>query len=172
MTYKTKNKLLIAGLILIGIIVYQLAISETLSTKKQKDALETKVMNLKQLSQVSSNLLSKEKFLDSILLKNDLTNSTIQNSLLDFLNNETATSNLKITEFLEPHFYNKEGINVVSFQFTLEGTYKETQEILYQLEQNTGFGMISHVALEKKRDFRKRKNLLFTSIIVESYDSH
>lgn len=171
MTQKNKNRWLLAGFVLAMLLAYRLSIAKTMDAKKRIDAIEEEMMGFEDIGKLSATLHAKERYLDSILTKNNLKNNSVQNSLLDFLNAETSKGSVKIVNFLEPHTVSIDGVSVVSYQFTLQGGYREIESIVHKLEQETGYGKVSHVSFETKRDHRKRKNLLEATVIVENYNS-
>ena len=171
MTQKNKNILLIVGFILSLFISYKLAISKTIETKVSLAILEKQTITFDNIARLSANLKQREKFADSILIKNNIKNTSIQNNLLEFLNNEHEDDLFTITNFKEPHHSVKENVISTFYQFTLKGDFKTLLEVIFKLEQQYNFGKISHVSFEKKRNYRKRKDYLECFIVVESFIS-
>tara|TARA_R110002124_G_scaffold17532_3_gene73533 strand:+ start:419146 stop:419664 length:519 start_codon:yes stop_codon:yes gene_type:complete len=168
MKLQTKNRALILGFMLILLIAYHFAISKTFETRSELKTIETQTLGYGDLSVMNGKLKLKEVQMDSILSKNNLNNTSIQNNLLEVLNTKASDETFKISEFNEPHQVTQDAVTITSYQFTLQGNFEGMQEVVYSLEQEYSFGKITHVSFEKKRDFRKRKDYLKCSVILEN----
>lgn len=168
MTQKNKNILLIIGFLLVLVLSYRMAFSRTLSAHREVNALEEETVTFENLAGMSATLNAREKFADSVLRKNNIRNSSIQNNLLELLNQESEEKHFTITEFNEPHEFTENGATITSYRFTLRGEFNVMQDVLYTLEQQYNFGKVSHVNFHKKRDYRKRKDYLLCTVIMES----
>lgn len=169
MKQKTKNILLVAGFVLLGIISYQFSISKTLQLRKDINFLELKATSQANTSQTLLSLKSREIFTDSILAKNNLKNSSVQNTLLDLLNQHSINDNIQITSFLEPHNADNNDISETSFRFTLKGSYKTIESVLYELEQSMNLGSVTHLKFSKKRDYGKGIDYLECDVILRGF---
>ena len=171
MAQKNKNILLLFGLILLFVIGYQMAISKTIALKSSINTMKENNLNVSDLARLSSNLSQREKFADSLLKTKNIKNTSIQNSLLEFLNKESLEKGFSIEAFLEPHisFYNE--VKITSYQFKIKGNFNDLDKVLYKLEQEYNLGQISHASFKKKRNFRKGKDFLECTVIVESFIS-
>jgi hypothetical protein len=168
MSQRNKNILLVVGFLLLILIAYNFAFSKTIALKKQVDTLEQKTKSLSNYALLAANLEKREKFADSILNKNNINSSSIQNNLLEFLNILSSDGNFTISDFNEPHTFSENGATITSYQFTLKGNYNEVLQVIYSLEQKYNFGRVVNVHFEKKRDYRKERDYLECSVIVES----
>lgn len=169
MKQKTKNTILIIGFIMLAIISYKLSISKTLDLRSEIKTLENKAQLSKNSPQTLQNISARERFADSVLNSNKLKNSSIQSSLLNFLNNETSKEGLEIVNFLEPHKPLDTISKKQSFQFSLRGSYQDIEKVIYKLENNYVLGFISHLYFEKKYDYKRNKSYLECNIILETY---
>lgn len=169
MKQSTKNVLLIAGFFLILVVAYQYSFSKTLEIKRELDELNMQVaQNSGSVPNINS-LKGKEIYLDSIIAKNRTEDTSLQNSLLKALNEHSELWSYKIISFKEPHVQIAEnGQNkITSFQFVLQGEYKNLEEILYKLENDYSFGSLSNINLERKKDYRLNKNFLQCDILIQ-----
>jgi len=171
MTPRNKNIFLLVGFLIMVLISYQLSISRTISLKKDINLLKEQNINSDNLARLSANLGQREKFADSVLKKNNIKGVSIQNNLLELLNSEALKGDFIITQFTEPHHIIENEVAITSYQFGLKGSFRSIENVLYQLEQEYNFGQVSHVRFEKKRDYRRGKDYLECSVIVESFVS-
>lgn len=168
MKQRTKNYLLITAFILVLIVAYKFSFSKTLTVKKEFEDLEMKISTGKQASVNPEALKSKESYLDSIIDKNKLKNISLQNSLLQVLNENGKKGSVKIIAFKEPHIFIKESnLKQTSFQFILEGNYKDLEDVLFLLENEYSFGSLSHISFLKKKDYKLNKDFLQCLVIIQ-----
>jgi hypothetical protein len=167
MTQRNKNILLILGFVAALLIAYQVAFSKTIAVKNEVKSLKEQSISFQDLANLSATLDQREKFADSVLKKNNIKNISIQNNLLEFLNQESTDNDFIISNFSEPHQIVADDTSIISYQFVLEGNFDDLLNVVYKLEQDYNFGKISHLNFKKKRDFRKRKDYLECFVIVE-----
>lgn len=168
MTQKTKNILLVLTFIIGFIIAYHVAFSKTIAIKSELTALKKESIGFEGFTNLSNTLNQRQKFVDSVLKTHNFKNISIQNNLLEFLNQEATDKQFSITDFRKPHIATENNVTLTSYQFTLNGSFNVLIETIYKLEQDYSFGRVSHINFEKKRDYRKGKNYLKCFVIVES----
>jgi len=171
MSPRHKNIALVVGFILTLLLAYQFAISKTLDLKNEVSSMSGEALKFQSLPQMQANLYQQGIFLDSVLATNNIKDISIQNNLLEYLNSRSEELPIAISNFSEPHIYSDDDAPKTSYAFLLKGDYFSILETIYQLEQEYNFGSVKHVSFEKKFDYRKRKNFLECSIIIESFNS-
>lgn len=164
--------MLVIGFVMVLAICYKGAISKTLFLKGEIERLERENLDLGSLAGLSFNIAERERFADSVLGSNNIKGGSVQNSLLEFLNGRAETDGFSIVEFLEPHRYVEDGVGVTSYRFTLRGSYADMERVIYQLENRYSFGEISHLSFKRERDYRRGRDYLECSVILESYVSN
>ena len=137
---KTDRKiwLLVGGIVLAFFISYKLAFSKTLQLRSEVSQLERNAIGLSELGQLNKQLALREKQIDSVLEQNNLQSTSIQNGLLNYLNQSKENSSVKIVSFDEPHRFEGESGVKVSYTFELTGDYPDLLELVYGLEQQVG----------------------------------
>ncbi|MEL6809720.1 MAG: hypothetical protein AAFP76_00100 [Bacteroidota bacterium] len=170
-TPRNKNIVLIVGFIIVLLLSYRFVLSKTIFLKNEISKLEQHLVSSEDLAHIALQLDQREKFIDSVLQKNNLKHLSIQNNLLEFLNREAREGTFQITQFTEPHRSVENEVTTTSYRFTLRGSFLACEQIIYQLEQAYNFGKITHLKFEKKRDFRKGKDYLECNVIIESFVS-
>ncbi|WP_303316678.1 hypothetical protein Q4Q34_07695 [Flavivirga abyssicola] len=169
MTNKSKNIVLVTGFVLVLILCFKLAISKTITLKKEYNTLKQEEFLLKNTPKQLSLLKQKEKYYDSILNKYQIKGSSIQNNLLKTINTLANDNKLKVIHFLEPHVIENNNLSVKTYRFSLEGDYNNILKLVYHLEQQTKFGEIISLSFEKKKNFRTRKHYLQAHILLKSF---
>lgn len=158
------------GFVIVLFIAYQYSFSRTFDIKNELDEIQLQMReNISSPNDIKS-LEKKEEYLDSIISKNRTGSISLQNNLLKVLNEFSDDYSYKIISFKEPHLeiLEKEGSRITSFQFVLEGEYKNLEEILFRLEKDYSFGSLSHVSFERKKDYQLNRNFLQCSVVVQN----
>jgi len=169
MTNKTKNIVLVAGFIVVLILSYQFAISNTVALKKQFNDLKTQELLFKNAPKQLSLLKQKQNYYNGLLKKYQLGKGSLQNNLLKTINAYSDAYNFKVIHFLEPHLTQKEDITIKTYQFTLEGDYNTILMLIYKLEQDTKFGEIKSLHFKKEKNYRTGKHFLQAKILLKSF---
>ena len=169
MTGKTKNILLLIGFLLVLLLSYNFAISNTIGLKKEYNDLKQQELLFENIPKQLSVLKQKEKYYDSLLTKYQVNGSSIQNSLLKTINITAESNNLKVISFLEPHIFKTNNITHKTYQFTLEGDYNSILQLIHKLEQETKFGEIINLHFLKKNNFRTGQYYLQAEILLKSF---
>lgn len=102
-TPRNKNIVLIVGFIIVLLLSYRFVLSKTIFLKNEISKLEQHLVSSEDLAHIALQLDQREKFIDSVLQKNNLKHLSIQNNLLEFLNREAREGTFQITQFTEPH---------------------------------------------------------------------
>ena len=169
MTNKNKNIALVIGFIIILILCYKLAISNTVMLKNQFNELKQQEVLFKNAPKQLSLLKQKQNHYNGLLKKHQLDGSSIQNNLLKTINSYSKTNGLKVIEFLEPHNTIKEDIVIKTYRFTLEGNYNAILGLIHKLEQDTKFGEIKSLYFKKEKNYRTGKHFLQAKIFLRSF---
>ncbi|WP_350289096.1 hypothetical protein [uncultured Croceitalea sp.] len=158
----------IGVVLLLGFLSYYLAISNTLTLRKQYRAAKAD-SNL--TSNISTQLLllaQKQAYYDSILTKLNLTDTSLENDLLRILNVESERLEIKIKEFKAPHQSTLDNSKLLTYNFTIEGTFLNLLKLVHNLEKNGTYGEVNHIAFKKERDFKRRKTILTATVFIQS----
>ncbi|WP_127019817.1 hypothetical protein [Flagellimonas beolgyonensis] len=167
MKLDNKNKMLLLGLVALLFLSYHLAIKKTLSLRADYlGNLENQELS-KNIPLEIAKLNQKEKYLDAQFMKLNLSSSAFQTDLLKFLNENNTTQSVKLIEFKSPHFFQDKSTENVTYMMKLEGRYTEILKVLYALENQSGFGSISHTSFEKQNNHRTQKEHLQSSVFLK-----
>lgn len=167
MKLDNKNKILFIGFVLLLFLSYHLAIKKTLYLRADYlGNLENQEL-AKNIPLELAALSKKEIYLDAQFDKRNLSSSNFQTDLLKFLNENDTTKSVKLIEFKSPHIFQDKSAENVTYMMKLEGRYTEILNVLYSLENQSGFGIISHTSFEKQSNHRTQKEHLQSSVFLK-----
>lgn len=169
MTQKTKNYLLIIGLIILAILAYKFAIANTFKLSSEYKILKKEVVVFDNMPQKLSSLKQRQKYHDSLLANYQFEGSSVQNSMLNTINTFAASNNLKVLGFIEPHKISENDLTTNTYQFTLEGDYNNIISLIHQLEQKTKFGEFINLSFKKHKNYKTCKYYLQASVLLQSF---
>ena len=169
MTQKTKNIIFVCCFALLILIAYKFAFSNTISAKKEYNALKKEAIAFDNMPTQLSSLKQKEKYYDSLLTKYQLKGNSIQNSILKTINSYADSTNIKVSDFIEPHQIKQSDLTINTYQFTLEGNYNAIITLIHKLEQNTKFGEIINLDFKKKKNYKTGKFYLEAHVLLRSF---
>ncbi|OUS03346.1 hypothetical protein A9Q86_00060 [Flavobacteriales bacterium 33_180_T64] len=169
MKQKTKNIILVGCFILLILIAYKFAFSNTLKTKQDYNTLKKEAVIFDNMPMQLASLKQKEIHYDSLLTIYQLKGNSIQNSILKTINSYADSNNIKLSNFIEPHQINKNSINVSTYQFTLEGDYNAIITLIHHLEQHTRFGEIINLNFQKEKNYKTGKYYLQAHVLLRSF---
>jgi len=169
MTNKTKNIILLISFLVLIILCYRFAISNTLKVKKEYRSLKQQELFFKNTPKQVALLKQKQQYYDSLLTIYQINGNSIQNSLLKTINIYVDSIKVKLIDFVEPHVFKGDDISVKTYQFTLEGNYNDILKLVYKLEQETKFGEIISLNFEKKKNFKTGRFYLQAYVLLKSF---
>ena len=165
--YKTKLYLLLAGGLLGIIIIYQVAIKETVSLREEINQNENKARELadapKQLARLQDELATFTKGISSVTGENE----KFRELLLEQTTNYCHTLGLTLRDFPQAHTYNETDYTVRTYSLIAEGNFLELQKLAYLLE--TGFckGKVPSAQYYVKTDFKTGRKSLFIKLYIQ-----
>ncbi|GAB4520391.1 MAG: hypothetical protein Tsb004_31420 [Allomuricauda sp.] len=155
-----RNKLLIGGFVLALVVCYQLAIKKTLALHTQYVHNSKIWEQTKDLPQKLANLKKQEQQLDTQFADLNLESANMQNELLRFLNEQGREHSVKVIDFSAPHVIPEGETTTSTYQFILEGGFRNILKVSHALEIKGNFGGITHMAFEKEKNLRNGRTYL------------
>lgn len=157
MTTKNKNILLLLGFLIMLFIGYVFAFSETASVYSNYTALKKQEAIAQTFPKKKFNLEKKKTYYDSLLKYYRISDTSLQNNLLNTIERFAVDENLKIISFEKPHIFKDKGYTVLTYSFIVSGDYSSIINLSYQLEQKNKFGMISHLKIDEKINHKTKE---------------
>lgn len=165
-----RNKVLVGGFVLVLFVCYQLAIKKTLALRSQYLRKTEQHKQIRGILGKLTDLRNKELQLDSQFEALNLSSTNVQNELLRFLNEQGGQHAVKIIDFKAPHVVREGNTTTRTYRFVLEGRFTDILKVAHGLEIKGNFGGITHMALEKQRDLRQKRNYLQASLHVQQME--
>ncbi len=170
MSGKTKNGVLLLGILLVLLLCYRFAISNTVAVKNEYITLQAEQRLFENAPEQLALLVKKQKHYDSILNKMNLGNTAMENNLLRIINLEVEEQGLKLLDFNEPHISSVASNQLNTYDFTLEGNFTGILRTIYAIEQKSSFGEVVYLNFQKKRNYRTNKYFLTARIFIQNIE--
>ena len=168
MKLNNKNKLLLAGFLLICYLCYSFAISNTINYYKEYKKKQEEITADSNMPKLVGQLTWKEKQLDQVLADYDIdVSESFQNDLLKQLTTYSDNYHLKIVDFQEPHTVSQKGFTTTSYIFSLEGSFNGCLALLNKIENNPALGTVRHLNFIKKKNYKTNMDQLFVEVIMQ-----
>ncbi|EJL60654.1 hypothetical protein [Flavobacterium sp. CF136] len=168
MKLNNKNKLFLAGFLLICYLCYSFAISNTINYYKEYKNKQEEITADSNMPKLVGQLIQKEKQLDQVLSYYDINVSeSFQNDLLKQLTTYSDSYHLKIVDFQEPHAISQKGFTTTSYIFSLEGSFNGCLALLNKIENNPALGTVRHLNFIKKKNYKTNTDQLFVDVIMQ-----
>lgn len=167
MNLKLKNRILVAGCVLLLFTVYKLAISKTIETQKVATILNKEKLLLNNVSNKISYLKQQEQQLDSILKSYNVSiNNSFQQTLLQNITSFSKKNRLQVIAFNKPHEYNSSMTKLSTYSFELKGNFAPLLKLINHIEK-LQLGELISVHFEKKKNYRTNSNYLTCKILLQ-----
>ena len=167
MKLENKNKLLLLGVGLTLFLSYHLAIRNTISVLEEFKINQSRRENMASFPHALAATRDKEKALQDQLAQMDLASTSFQTDLLRVLNKASANNNVQIVNLRSPHKIIYQRDTIATYIFDLEGNYSDILKTLSILEKKKSYGIINHLAFEKKKDYRSRRTFLQARVFLK-----
>ena len=168
MNLKQKNIALFLGFIFSLWIAHLLSFSKTLELKKQHGTLKEEALLFENGAQKLLQLKQENHYYDSIFKSKKISTSrSFQNNLLSVINSFADSAMIKVVSFENPHKFQQEGSEVLTYAFTVQGNFNQITRLIYQLEQRYKLGKIISINYVKKRNYRKRLEYLECDVLLQ-----
>ena len=167
MPLNKKNKILILGFVAILFMSYQLALKNTKEAYSSYNSNLEKRESIGNIPRQLAMLDQKEKAIDAQLQLLNLEESSLQNNLLKFLNQQAELNEVKIIDFNSPHIHKTENRQIETYSFDLEGSYSGILKMVNALENHGSLGAVIHFEMEKKKDYHSKRTYLQAKIFLE-----
>ncbi len=170
LTTKNKLRLLAGAIILALVLVYFLAIKETIAVASDCGQKEAKLQQSKDLGEKTAILKALIRNIDKQTGGQTDTTKKVMDLLLEHITEYCNSTGCAIKEIPSAAFASRNGYLIESSFITLEGSYKELLELVYLLEQKkrTG-GHIASIQFYTIKNNKLKKQELLLTLYVQHY---
>lgn len=169
LSWKQKNRLLLAGILLVSWVIYSFAISNTLDARAACEQLQLRLDSAagapQRIAQLESELLKLNAIAGSAEQLNS--DSAVHEQLLNLVTEYCQKNDLVLREFLLPIRYHQQEWLVETHPFTIEGNFIAIVQLLDHLRRNVS-GKIVSADIHSKKDNKTKTTSLLITIYVQS----
>lgn len=169
LTYRNKNRLLLAAGIVVGMIIYSKPLKKTFLLYEEYE-------HLRELNTVAEDAPKKVEQLKHKLATMDIAlggsrnedSENVQQQLLGAITRYCQSNALILREFPKTQSNRQNDIEVETNVFIVEGNFKKLLELVYLLEQKERIGKPVSVSFQSKQDSKTKKLALTAAIYVQN----
>jgi hypothetical protein len=166
LTYRTRMKLMPLLILLAGLLVYWMAIGNTVELASQVKELELKASRLSDAPLQIQMLKRRLQEMESRIGNHSGTIS--QEEIFRKLSAYCRQNGLVIREFPVPHKVISDDYRVDTYRTGVEGNYRQLLRLVYHLEQQTYLGKMAGLKFELKKDRRTREEYLVLNVFLQT----
>lgn len=170
-TYKNRLIYLLISAGLFAIILYNIAISDTITISSENTRLETQIIeNIDAPKQIQS---IKQKLYKIDLLIGNKTQEEIDvhQLLLESITSFNYNNRLVLQDFPQPFILTKDGYETKTAKVTIEGGFINLLKLVHFLEQNHKIGKVVSVDFESIKKSNNTKKELHSTIYIQNIKS-
>lgn len=164
--WKQKNRLLLAGAVLLFWLIYVFAVSNTLELRNECRQLEIQNDSAAGAPQRLIRLRAELDELESMTGRNDTT-SSVHEQLLGIVSAYCQENQLVLRDFSEPVRYRSDEWLIETHPLTVEGEYIPLLKLVHRLEQDRN-GKVVSVNFHSKQDNKTQQLSLMVTIYVQN----
>jgi hypothetical protein len=168
LNYRKKNKLLLAGGILLLFVLYKISWKKTIAAYGLNKTIGEQMAQASNAPQKLALLEQQNLECDRILGTYQNTESNTQQLLLSAVSGYCQQTGLLLKEFPKSIFKQENEYMVETNYFVLEGPFSTILRLTHQLEQKNRIGKIVSVNYLVKKDNKTQKNLLDATIYIQN----
>lgn len=167
MSNQRKNTFLLLGFLALLFISYQISIKKTFAIKTQVTRLEKERDLLSNATHKIFLLQQENKYLDSILTKNNLSiESSFQQTLLEKLTAFAKKQSVDIISFKDPHSFKNNTMTLKTYAFEVKGYFNALLLLTNEIEKQQ-LGRLISVNFVKKKNYRRNRNELIGQFFIQ-----
>jgi len=164
--YKKRTKYILIGTVIFLLVIYLLAIKKTVNLYQQNKTLTRQVDLAKDAPRGIKGYQERINDIDSKL--SHYISEYDQEYVLELVSNFCLKHHLLLSEFPKSETQEESDLLIETSTITAEGGFTNLLRLVYELEQNQNVGRISSVEFKTKKDFSRRKRVLFVTIYLQN----
>lgn len=165
-TYKKKNKLLLIGVVLLIIVLYNFAFKKTILAYSDCKNAENQIAIAANAPMMVAQLKKQLLRIEETIGTNE-TNNKSEQALLELVTNYCQSNSAVLNEFPKSTFANQGDLIIETNRFVIQGNFSTLIKLVYLLEQKEKMGQLASVHYQLKKDIITKKNALFVTIYLQ-----
>ena len=170
LSHKQKFLALLGVCLLLLIAGYIRSYSGAIQSVSAYKSAKKQLVNSEQLNAELAELTAINAKLDAQIGNQQMDAVLVQNAVVEFIAEQKGKTQL--TEVTPMHSYSDAYFSRYSNKITLSGSFNDLLATIYAFEREFSASRISHVSMYTKKNFKTRKNELFTDLLFQHYERH
>ena len=168
LSYKHKNYLLVAGLLILGVVVWKSAIRKTLDVRAECENLQIQLAKSQDAPAQLAFFRQRLSDLDALVGKGGAEASLAQQELLERVSDYCTEHRMTLKAFPESHEYTENEYAIVTNKVEVEGDFVDLVKLVYELEQKYTAARISSTQFYSKKNLKTKKVKLYALIYFQN----
>lgn len=168
LTYKRKNQLLIAAVVLTVYLMYSLAIKNTLMAYTQYNDNKAQLALAVNAPAKAKQLEQELEQINEKIGNQNINGKNTEQALLDLITNYCQNNRLTLREFPEAQLSQQGDLLIETNQFVVEGGFASLLNMVYVLEQKNKLGKIAGVRYQLKKDIQTKEMALTATVYLQN----
>lgn len=164
--WKKKNRMLLAGALLLGWLVYTFAIRNTIETRSACSAIEARLDSAAGAPERLRQLQQELRELESSGGEND-TSRTLHEKLLGIVSPYCSEHRITLRDFAPPVRYRTGDWEIETHPFTVQGEYIPLLKLLHHIEKEK-CGKVISADFHSKQDAKTKELTLTLTVYVQN----
>ncbi len=167
-TYKQRlfYVLITGGLFIL--VLYNIAISDTIVLIVENNELETQILNNRNAPSQVELIKQKLNKIKQVIGNDNYEETDIHQMLLQLITDKVQKNNLILKDFPQPYVISDKGYVTKTVKATIEGDFTHLLKLVYFLEHNYKGGKVVAVDFKTTKELRTRKRKLNTIIYLQN----
>lgn len=170
LTYKQKFYALGIAILLLSVLAFKKSLSPTIATVSGYYSAKKKIENGDQLQEKLALFTKQNQDLDAVIGSQMSNPVLVQNAIVEFI--ADRPSDIKLKAFEPMHVSRDDYFTVYSNRVTLQGGINDVLLTLYEIETQFKLSKLAHVKLSVKKNYKTRKNELFSELLFRQYEKN
>lgn len=167
-SYKKRLYYLLAGMLILVVVSYQLAIKKTIRLRGECVQLEQKIEAASDAPGNIKGIQNEITGLDKLISSGDTSNSDFRQLLLERTGEFCTANDISLKEFPTSSQTVKDDYIVETNTIVLEGAFSPLLEYCKALEQEYKIGKVVSVEFSSKLDLTSKKNKLSLKVFIQN----
>ncbi len=166
-SYKKKFRLLIAGIIVLTVLIYNLSIKRTLDQSSFCSDLESNLATVENIPNQIVQLNNQIEQLDNIFGKDTINNNDHRSVLINKCSDYCKKNNIRLIQINEPIIEIQDDLTIETNIIQFSSSFKKLLTLLNELENSNIPGNLSSISFKKHIDRRSKRESLQMKIYLQ-----